>query len=128
MKLSESIANDRQRIGLSQAELASRLGVSQQAVSKWEEGQAAPRGKRLVQLTAVFGNKSETAVLMRGQQEPETERSVSATQNKRSTPPTTHQEALHAIAAAALELANAARVIAESVVKLAPPPRDTEKH
>ena len=38
MKLSEKILYCRKRAGLSQEALAERLGVSRQAVSKWETG------------------------------------------------------------------------------------------
>ncbi len=38
MKLSEKIFIHRKRMGLSQEELAARLGVTRQAVSKWEQG------------------------------------------------------------------------------------------
>lgn len=38
MKLPEKILYCRKRAGLSQEELAGRLGVSRQAVSKWETG------------------------------------------------------------------------------------------
>lgn len=38
MKLSEKIYTCRKKAGWSQEELASRLGVSRQAVSKWETG------------------------------------------------------------------------------------------
>lgn len=38
MKLSEKITAQRKAYGLSQEELADRLGVSRQAVSRWEQG------------------------------------------------------------------------------------------
>lgn len=38
MKLSEKIVQLRKGRGLSQEELAERLGVSRQAVSRWESG------------------------------------------------------------------------------------------
>ena len=40
MKLPEKILYCRKRAGLSQEALAERLGVSRQAVSKWETGEA----------------------------------------------------------------------------------------
>ena len=42
MKLSEKIIRLRKGRGLSQEELAERLGVSRQAVSRWESGTALP--------------------------------------------------------------------------------------
>lgn len=55
MKLPEKIFSCRRRLGLSQEQLAERLGVSRQAVSKWETGEAAPELSNLAQLAAVFG-------------------------------------------------------------------------
>lgn len=42
-------------LGLSQEALAERLGVSRQAVSKWETGEATPELTKLVLLAKVFG-------------------------------------------------------------------------
>lgn len=55
MTLPEKIFSCRRRLGLSQEQLAERLGVSRQAVSKWETGEAAPELGKLSQLAAVFG-------------------------------------------------------------------------
>ena len=38
MQLSEKIADLRRKAGLSQEQLADRLGVTRQSVSKWESG------------------------------------------------------------------------------------------
>ena len=38
MELGKNIQGQRQRLGLSQEQLAERLGVSRQSVSKWETG------------------------------------------------------------------------------------------
>ena len=40
----------RTRRSLSQADLARKIGVTQQSVSKWEAGTASPRGEQLAQL------------------------------------------------------------------------------
>lgn len=55
MKLSEKIYNCRRKAGWSQEELVSRLGVSRQAVSKWETGEAEPEVSKLRLLSQVFG-------------------------------------------------------------------------
>ena len=55
MTLSEKIAYCRRRNGLSQEELAEKIGVSRQAVSKWETGEAQPEIGKLRQLSDAFG-------------------------------------------------------------------------
>ena len=55
MKLHEKIYSQRKLKGLSQEELAERLGVSRQAVSKWETGEALPEITKLKGLADVFG-------------------------------------------------------------------------
>lgn len=54
MELNEKIAKLRKGLGLSQEELAEAVGVSRQAVSKWETGQSAPDLEKLVLLCRVF--------------------------------------------------------------------------
>lgn len=54
MKLSEKIQYCRKQAGLSQEALASRLGVSRQAVSKWETGEATPELGKLRALAEAF--------------------------------------------------------------------------
>lgn len=55
MKLSEKIYACRKRAGMSQVDLADALGVSRQAVSKWETGEANPDVTKIPQLSALFG-------------------------------------------------------------------------
>lgn len=55
MKLNEKIFTCRRRAGLSQEELAEKLGVSRQAVSKWECGEAVPEPAKLLLLARTFG-------------------------------------------------------------------------
>lgn len=54
MKLSEKIIRLRKGRGLSQEELAERLGVSRQAVSRWESGTALPDAGNLRQISRLF--------------------------------------------------------------------------
>ena len=42
MSFSELLKQCRKKQGISQAELASKLGVTQQAVGKWESGKSSP--------------------------------------------------------------------------------------
>lgn len=53
--LSEKIYTLRRARGLSQEQLAEALGVSRQAVSKWEGGQAVPELEKLLALSDFFG-------------------------------------------------------------------------
>ena len=48
MDLGKRIAKHRKALGLSQEALGERLGVSRQAVSKWETGAAAPDMENLM--------------------------------------------------------------------------------
>lgn len=55
MALGENIKKRREELKLSQGYVAEQLGVSRQAVSKWETGQSEPTAGNLVQLAEVFG-------------------------------------------------------------------------
>lgn len=55
MKLNEKIYDCRKKAGLSQDALAEQIGVSRQAVSKWEIGSAQPDLDNIVALAKVFG-------------------------------------------------------------------------
>ena len=55
MKLSEKIYYCRKKAGMSQETLAARIGVSRQAVSKWETGEAEPELGKLRLLAEAFG-------------------------------------------------------------------------
>ena len=54
MSLGENIRNKREELKLSQEYVAEKLGVSRQAVSKWETGQSEPTASNLVELANVF--------------------------------------------------------------------------
>lgn len=55
MKLCEKLYKLRRAAGLSQEELAEKLNVSRQAVSKWENGAAQPELSKLVELSRLYG-------------------------------------------------------------------------
>ena len=55
MSLSEKILSLRTQLGLSQEELAEKLAVSRQSVSKWETGQSVPDLDKLIKLADLFG-------------------------------------------------------------------------
>ena len=51
----EKIKEYRKKCGMSQAELANRVGVERSAVAKWESGKSRPQAARLVKLAEIFG-------------------------------------------------------------------------
>ena len=55
MILADKIIENRKKNGWSQGELAEKLGVSRQSVSKWEGAQAVPDMKKIIQLSELFG-------------------------------------------------------------------------
>ena len=54
MKLSDKILSLRKQYGMSQEELAEKLNVSRQAVSRWEVGSAQPDASNVLQLSKLF--------------------------------------------------------------------------
>ena len=55
MILADKIINERKKNGWSQEELADKLGVTRQSVSKWEGAQASPDLQRILQMSELFG-------------------------------------------------------------------------
>ena len=55
MILADKITQLRKKAGMSQEELADRIGVSRQAVSKWEGSLAVPDINKIIALSEVFG-------------------------------------------------------------------------
>ena len=54
MNLSDNLKRIRKENNLSQEQLADKLGVSRQSVSKWESGQAYPEMDKVLQLCQLF--------------------------------------------------------------------------
>ena len=54
MILADKIMEERKKTGWSQEELADKLSVSRQAVSKWESAQSVPDLQRVIQLAEIF--------------------------------------------------------------------------
>ena len=55
MKLSDKIIGLRKSNGISQEDLAEKLDVSRQAISRWESGTAMPDANNILQLSKLFG-------------------------------------------------------------------------
>ena len=83
MKLNEKIAYYRRDRRLSQEELAARVGVSRQAVSKWELGEAAPDINKLLALARAFGVTTDHLL----DEGAEPERPAPPVQPREETPP-----------------------------------------
>jgi transcriptional regulator with XRE-family HTH domain len=56
-KMPQVIARARLRAGLSQAELADRMGTSQSAIARLESGQTLPSTKTLLRFAEATGSK-----------------------------------------------------------------------
>jgi transcriptional regulator with XRE-family HTH domain len=54
MILADKIVNLRKKAGWSQEELAEKMGVSRQSISKWEGAQSVPDMNRILKLSEVF--------------------------------------------------------------------------
>ncbi len=54
MEISEKVLQLRKANNLTQEELAEKLNVSRQSVSKWESGQTIPELEKLIALSEVF--------------------------------------------------------------------------
>ena len=55
MILADKIIDERKKNGWSQEELAEKLGVSRQSVSKWEGAQSVPDLQRILEMSKLFG-------------------------------------------------------------------------
>lgn len=62
MILADKILELRKQNGWSQEELADKLGVSRQAVSKWEGAQSIPDMERIIALSRLFGVSTDLLV------------------------------------------------------------------
>ncbi len=64
MNIGERIQNLRKDAGMSQEQLGEKLGVSRQAVSKWETGESLPELDKIILIAQVFGVTTDE--LLRG--------------------------------------------------------------
>ena len=69
MILADKIIDLRKKNGWSQEELAEKLGVSRQSISKWEGAQSVPDMNRIIALSEIFG--VSTDYLLKDEMEPE---------------------------------------------------------
>ena len=62
MSLGERIKEQRKSCGMSQEKLAELVGVSRQAVTKWETDQSAPSTEKLFKLAEIFGTSVDLLI------------------------------------------------------------------
>ena len=104
MELQEKLSTLRKQHKITQMELADKLGVTRQAVSKWEQGTAFPSTENLIQLGKLYGVSIEVLT------NPELTLDGVAQQKTDSTPPaeakpnTSGTKRLIAVAAAGILL------------------------
>ena len=55
MEFAEKLTLLRRREGMSQEQLADRLGITRQSVSKWESGASVPELAKLIAIADLFG-------------------------------------------------------------------------
>lgn len=67
-KMGDYIAAKRRALQMTQSQLAERLFVTRQAVSKWESGHSVPDTQTLLAMAELFGVKVET--ILHGEEEP----------------------------------------------------------
>lgn len=60
MTIANRITQARQALGMTQTDLATKMGVSPQAVQKWESGDSTPRHARLAHLATILKTSVET--------------------------------------------------------------------
>ena len=70
MLLAEKIVSLRKKAGWSQEELAEKLDVTRQSVSKWESAQSIPDINKILQMSTLFGVSTDY-LLKEEQEEPE---------------------------------------------------------
>ena len=70
MALPEKLYTLRKKNGLSQEQLAEQLGVSRQAISKWESGTATPETEKLLAISNYFQVSLDHLMKENAEQEP----------------------------------------------------------
>ena len=70
IELGNRLAELRKQHGLSQEELADQLGVSRQAISKWERGEASPDTDNLIELARIYGISLDELLGLKKAEEP----------------------------------------------------------
>ena len=56
------IAKERMRLGLTQTQLAEKIGVDRRQITSWETGERTPRSANLLKLSQVLGCSIEALI------------------------------------------------------------------
>lgn len=83
MTLGEKLQRLRKEQGWTQEELAARLNISRQAISKWESGASVPDTENVIQISRLFHVSTDSLLL----DEWEYDEHVSPASHKEDTPP-----------------------------------------
>ena len=65
MSIAERLQELRRKSGYSQEQVAEKLGISRQAISKWESGQGNPEIDNVVKLTEIYNVSADYILLGR---------------------------------------------------------------
>ncbi len=84
MIIADKIIEERKKNGWSQEELAEQLGVSRQAVSKWESAGSIPDLQKVIQLAELFG--VSTDYLLKDEMLPETQTALPHSEYQQNMP------------------------------------------
>lgn len=69
--ISEKLLSLRKEHGFSQEYLANELGISRQAISKWERGETLPNTESLMALSAIYGVSIDELLCMNNEEKPQ---------------------------------------------------------
>lgn len=92
MRFGEKLALLRKQRGMTQLELAEKLDISRQAVSRWEQGTAEPSTENLIRIGQLFGVPVDVLVNGDAQFPPEADAQVSGTKPEETSPGETKPE------------------------------------
>lgn len=84
LKIANRFYEYRKQNGLSQEELAEKLGISRQSVSKWERGEASPDTENLIRLARIYGVTLDELVNGIAPEEPQRENEPTANEPNES--------------------------------------------
>ena len=91
-KFGENLMRYRRKAGLTQEALAEALGVSRQAVGKWESGATYPETEKLPLLADVLGCSLDALLRGDGEEEPEETDAEPEIETQMQMPESTAQE------------------------------------